>query len=140
MVIEADFKCFGVDPIFVDTSDLENVKAALRPNTRLLLIETPANPTIGLSDIRALATIAGARGAWLLVDNTFASPVNQRPLEFGAHIVMHGMTEFINGHTDVMAGVVVAKDADLLGKIALTLTAIWAWMWILIRPGWCRAG
>jgi methionine-gamma-lyase len=118
MVIEADFKRFGVDSTFVDTSDLELVKAALRPNTRLILIETPANPTIVLSDIRALAAIAEEQGAWLLVDNTFASPVNQRPLEYGAHIVMHSMTKFINGHTDVVAGVVVTKDAELLGKIA----------------------
>ena len=118
MVIEADFKRFGVESTFVDTSDLDQVRAAVRPNTRLILIETPANPTIVLSDIKALAAIAEEQGAWLLVDNTFASPVNQRPLALGAHIVMHSMTKFINGHTDVVAGVVVAKDAELLAKIA----------------------
>ena len=118
MVIETDFSRFGISSTFIETSDLEQVRAAIQPNTKLILTETPANPTIDLSDIRALAAIANEQGVWLLVDNTFASPINQRPLALGAHIVMHSMTKFINGHTDVVAGMIVAGDEKLLEKLA----------------------
>ena len=101
----------------LDTTDLATVEAALTPSTRLLFVETPANPTLALSDIGALAELAHGHGAVLLVDNTFSSPVLQRPIEHGADIVMHSMTKFINGHTDVVAGMVVAKDPDLLARL-----------------------
>lgn len=112
-VLEKHFSRFGVEASFVDTSDLEAVKAALRPNTKLLYIETPANPTISITDIAACAEIAHQRGILLVVDNTFCSPYLQKPLELGADIVLHSITKFINGHADVVGGVIVAKtEAD----------------------------
>jgi len=110
VVMERDFSRFGVESDFVDTSDLDALRAAVKPNTKIVFVETPANPTIVLTDLAAAAEIAHEAGAVLLVDNTFASPVLQRPLEMGADIVMHSMTKFINGHTDVVAGMIVPKD------------------------------
>ncbi len=110
VVMERDFSRFGVESTFVDTSDLDALRAAIRPNTKIVFVETPANPTIVLTDIAAAAEIAHSAGAVLLVDNTFASPVLQRPIEYGADIVMHSMTKFINGHTDVVAGMIVPSD------------------------------
>lgn len=117
VVVERDFSRFGVQSTFVDTSDLGAVRAALRPNTKLLFVETPANPTIVLSDLAALAEIAHAHGALLLVDNTFASPILQRPIEHGADVVMHSMTKFLNGHTDVVAGMIVPATEALYRKM-----------------------
>jgi methionine-gamma-lyase len=117
VVIERDFSRFGVESTFVDTSDLSAVELALKPNTKIIFVETPANPTIVLSDIEAISKMAKAHGATLVVDNTFASPVLQRPIELGADVVMHSMTKFINGHTDVVAGMIVPATKDLLEKI-----------------------
>jgi len=117
VVVERDFSRFGVESTFVDTSDLDAVRAAIRPETKLVFVETPANPTIVMTDIAAVAEIAHEHGALLLVDNTFASPILQRPLELGADIVMHSMTKFINGHTDVVAGMIVPKTEALFKKI-----------------------
>jgi len=117
VVIERDFSRFGVASTFVDTSDVEAVRAAIRPETRLVFVETPANPTIVLTDIAAVAEIAHANDALLLVDNTFASPVLQRPLEHGADVVMHSMTKFLNGHTDVVAGMIVAATPQLRERL-----------------------
>lgn len=110
-VLEKHFSRFGVQASFVDTSNLSKVEAALRPNTKLLFLETPANPTITLTDIAACAALCRERGIRLVVDNTFCSPYLQRPLELGADIVLHSVTKFINGHADVVGGVIVAKDA-----------------------------
>lgn len=101
---------FGIDVSFVDTPDSAAIKKALTPKTTLIHIETPANPTMAVTDISEAAAIAHAHGARLSVDNTFMSPVLQRPLEHGADIVIHSMTKFLNGHADVVAGMVVAKD------------------------------
>jgi methionine-gamma-lyase len=117
VVMERDFSRFGVESDFVDTSNLDAVHAALRPNTKVIFVETPANPTIVLSDIAAIADLAHTSGAVLLVDNTFASPLLQRPLELGADIVMHSMTKFINGHTDVVAGMIIPKDEAMRRRI-----------------------
>jgi methionine-gamma-lyase len=117
VVIERDFSRFGIESSFVDTSDLAALEAAIRPSTRLVLIETPANPTMILSDIRAVAEIVHRHGALLMVDNTFASPILQRPLELGADIVMHSMTKFINGHTDVVAGMIVPGSQELMSRL-----------------------
>ena len=117
VVMERDFSRFGVMSDFVDTSDLHALRAVLRPETRLIFIETPANPTIVLSDIAAIADIAHDHGALLMVDNTFATPILQRPLAFGADLVMHSMTKFINGHTDVVAGMIVPASQGLLDRI-----------------------
>jgi methionine-gamma-lyase len=116
-ILETEYPRFGVESSFVDSSDPENVAAAMRDDTKLVYLETPANPTLKLTDIAACAEIAHAKGALVAVDNTFASPYLQNPLELGADIVLHSMTKFINGHTDVVAGMVVAKDPDLFARL-----------------------
>ncbi|MBU8870001.1 MAG: PLP-dependent aspartate aminotransferase family protein [Gemmatimonadales bacterium] len=118
MILENEYPRFGVDSSFVDSTKPENVAAAMRDNTKLVYVETPANPTLKMTDIAACAEIAHQNGALLCADNTFASPYLQNPLELGADIVLHSMTKFINGHTDVVAGMVVAKDPALLAKLA----------------------
>lgn len=117
MVLENEYPRFGVKSTFVDSTNPENVAAAMKPNTKLVYIETPANPTLKLTDIAACAEVAHAHGALLVVDNTFASPYLQNPLQQGADIVLHSMTKFINGHTDVVAGMVVAKDPEVLARL-----------------------
>ncbi len=109
VAVEKHFWSYGVQSDFVDTADVENIRAAIRPETRMLYIETPANPTIRLTDIKACAAIAREHELLLVVDNTFASPVLQRPLELGADIVVHSMTKFLNGHADVVAGMIVTS-------------------------------
>lgn len=103
---------YNIDTTFVDTSNLEAVKNALTPRTKLIHIETPGNPTMAVTDIAAVAEIAHKKGARLTVDNTFMSPVLQRPLELGADVVIHSMTKFLNGHADVVAGMVVVKSEE----------------------------
>jgi methionine-gamma-lyase len=117
VVIERDFSRFGVESTFVETSDLDQVRQAIRPTTRMIFVETPANPTIQLTDIAAVAELAHAAGAVMVVDNTFASPILQRPLGLGADIVMHSMTKFINGHTDVVGGMIVPGTPELLDRV-----------------------
>lgn len=104
---------FGVETTIVDTSDLANVEAAIRPNTKLIHIETPGNPTLTISDIAAIADIAHRHGALLSVDNTFASPFNQRPIELGADFAVESLTKYINGHGDSMGGAIVGKTEYL---------------------------
>jgi cystathionine beta-lyase/cystathionine gamma-synthase len=98
---------YGIEFSYVDTSDLEKVRSAIRPTTKLVHIETPTNPLMTLTDIRAVADICHERGVELAVDNTFMSPYFQRPLELGADIVMHSTTKFLNGHSDGLGGVLV---------------------------------
>ncbi|MDR1778622.1 MAG: PLP-dependent aspartate aminotransferase family protein [Clostridiales Family XIII bacterium] len=98
---------FGVQTTLVDATDPANVAAAMRPNTRLVHIETPSNPTVGICDIRAIADIAHAGGALLSLDNTFASPYNQLPLALGADLVIESLTKYINGHGDALGGAVL---------------------------------
>jgi cystathionine beta-lyase/cystathionine gamma-synthase len=103
----------GLEFSFVDTRDPQRIRDAMRPNTRLVHIETPTNPMIRLCDIRAAADIAHEGDALLMVDNTFASPVNQRPLALGADVSMHSSTKYLNGHSDIIGGVLVVNDDDL---------------------------
>lgn len=98
---------YGIEATLVDTSDLEAVKAAIRPNTKLIHIETPGNPTLNISDIQEIAKIAHSSGALLSVDNTFASPYHQRPAELGADLTVESLTKYINGHGDAMGGAVL---------------------------------
>jgi len=116
-VLETEYPRFGITATFVDSSDPANVSRALRPATKLVYLETPANPTLKLADIAAISAIAHRQGALVCVDNTFASPYLQNPLELGADLVLHSMTKFINGHTDVVAGMVVAKDQALYKRM-----------------------
>lgn len=99
---------FGVETVMVDMTDLEAVKKAITPGTRLVHIETPDNPTDGISDIAAIAKIAHENGAVLSVDNTFASPLNQHPLDFGADFVVESLTKYINGHGDAQGGAIIS--------------------------------
>jgi len=117
VVIERDWKRFGVEATFVDTADLDAVRGALRKETKLIFVETPANPTIAITDIAAVARIAREAGALLLVDNTFATPILQRPLSLGADVVFHSMTKFLNGHTDVVAGMIVSGTPEIHERI-----------------------
>lgn len=104
---------FGVETTLVDTCDPANVEAAIRPNTKLIHIETPGNPTLMISDIAAIAEIAHRHGALLSVDNTFASPFNQRPIELGADFCVESLTKYINGHGDSMGGAIIGKTEYL---------------------------
>ena len=106
---------FGLEFSFIDTSCLENVEKALRPNTKMVYVETPTNPTMIITDIAAVATLARERNLTLAVDNTFLSPYFQRPLALGAHIVIHSMTKYLNGHSDSVGGAAILtrqEDAD----------------------------
>ncbi|MCB6992693.1 aminotransferase class I/II-fold pyridoxal phosphate-dependent enzyme [bacterium 210820-DFI.6.37] len=107
---------FQIETTIMDTGDLDAVRAAVRPNTKLIHIETPGNPTLTINDIQALAQIAHENGAFLSVDNTFASPYNQRPIELGADFVVESMTKYINGHGDAMGGAIIGKK-ELLDPI-----------------------
>lgn len=111
------YERFGISFSFVDTRDPEAIAAAMRPETKLVHVETPTNPMMKLCDLRAAADIAHAHGALLMVDNTFASPFNQRPLELGADVVVHSTTKYINGHSDLIGGVAVVRDAELADEI-----------------------
>mgnify|MGYP000978062852 CR=1 FL=1 len=104
---------FGVETTLVDTSDPANVAEAIKPNTKLIHIETPGNPTLTISDISAIADIAHKNGALLSVDNTFASPFNQRPIALGADFTIESLTKYINGHGDSMGGAIIGKTEHL---------------------------
>ncbi len=103
----------------VDMSDLASVAAAWRDDTRLVWVESPTNPTLGIVDIAAMAAFAHERGAWCVVDNTFATPYLQRPLELGADVVVHSATKYLGGHSDVLAGLVAVDDPDRAQGIRL---------------------
>ena len=107
------YKKFGVKVTYVDTTDLAQVFNAITPRTKLIWLETPTNPTLKISDIAAIAKLARQLNVLLCVDNTFASPAGQLPLSLGADIVVHSATKYIGGHSDVIAGVVVARTQDL---------------------------
>jgi cystathionine gamma-lyase len=111
---------------FADLTDPQAVVASIRPRTKMIWIESPSNPMLRLVDIAAAAAIARARGILMVVDNTFATPWIQRPLELGADIVMHSATKFLNGHSDMVGGVAVVKDAALAERIGYLQNAIGA--------------
>ncbi|NQV41200.1 MAG: PLP-dependent transferase [Candidatus Marinimicrobia bacterium] len=138
MVIENEFSRFGVESSFVDTADLDLVRHSMKPNTKLLYIETPANPTIKLADIEACAEIAHEHGALLVVDNTFMSPILQNPLDLGADVVLHSITKYINGHTDVVGGVIITKTQENFDRIKSIVNATGGTMdphqsWLVLR-------
>lgn len=108
----------GNDFSYVDPTRAENVAAAITPKTRLCWLETPTNPMLKLADVRAVAAICRERGVLLCVDNTFMSPVFQRPLDLGADLVMHSTTKYVGGHSDVVGGALVTRDADLAARLA----------------------
>src|ERR687894_1024401 len=108
----------GLEFTYADTSDPESVEEALRPETKLLWIETPTNPMLTLSDIATLSEMARERGAMVAVDNTFASPYFQNPLSLGADVVVHSTTKYMGGHSDVVGGVVATSNRDFYERIA----------------------
>ncbi len=110
LIAETIFKRFGVESDWIDTSDLESVEKHIRPNTRLIFLETPANPTMTIVDIAAICRMAHDRNIKVCVDNTFCSPYLQNPLELGADVVLHSLTKFINGHADAVGGMIVTKN------------------------------
>jgi cystathionine gamma-lyase len=115
----------GLDFSFVDLNDMAALEVAITPNTKLIWCETPTNPMLKIVDIARLAEFARKRGIWLAVDNTFSSPVLQRPLELGAHLVMHSATKYLNGHSDMVGGmVVVGDDAELAEKMTFLQNAV----------------
>jgi methionine-gamma-lyase len=103
---------WGIEATVVDTSDTRAVNASFRPNTRVLFVETPGNPTLVVSDLGAMAALAHERGATLVVDNTFLSPALQRPIALGADVVVHSLTKFLNGHADVVGGIIVLRSQE----------------------------
>jgi len=116
-MMEGHMSRFGVESTYVKTENIDNIKAAIRPNTKMLYIETPANPTMGITDIEACAKLAHEKGLLLVVDNTFCSPYLQNPLDLGADVVLHSVTKFINGHADIVGGIVITKTQELYKKM-----------------------
>ena len=116
-MMEGHMSRFGVESTYVKTENIDNIKAAIRPNTKMLYIETPANPTMGITDIEACAKLAHEKGLLLVVDNTFCSPYLQNPLDLGADVVLHSVTKFINGHADIVGGIVITKTQELYKKL-----------------------
>jgi cysteine-S-conjugate beta-lyase len=132
------YQKFGIKVNYVDTSDAENVFNAITPQTKLIWLETPTNPTLKISDIQAIAKIAKAHNCLLCVDNTFASPALQQPLLLGADIVVHSATKYLGGHSDLIAGIVVTKDAELGAQVKFLQNACGAILspfdsWLVIR-------
>lgn len=117
------FRRFGLEATYVDTSDGARVTAAVRPNTKALLIETPTNPLLKITDLAAMGRIAQAQQLLFVVDNTFMTPYWQRPLEHGADIVWHSATKYLGGHSDVVAGLAVTRDAALGERLAFLQNA-----------------
>jgi len=120
-VLDSHFSKFGVEATFVDTSKPEEIEKAIKPNTKVLYLETPTNPTIELTDIKKSSELAHKYGITVVVDNTFCSPYLQRPLDLGADIVLHSLTKFINGHADIVGGALIAKDPEVYQKLRKTM-------------------
>lgn len=138
MVLESEFTRYNVTSTFVDTSRLENIERAVQPETKIVYVETPANPTMVITDLAGAAEIAHQHGALLVVDNTFASPHLQRPFEHGADVVVHSLTKFLNGHSDVVGGMIVVRDELTYRRIRPVLNLFGGTMdphqaWLVLR-------
>jgi cystathionine beta-lyase/cystathionine gamma-synthase len=129
---------FGLQFTYADTSRVEAVRDALRPNTKIVFLETPTNPMMTLTDIAACSEVAHKRGALVVVDNTFCSPYLQRPIELGADIVVHSTTKFLNGHSDSVGGAVISNSDEIGEQIGFLQNAIGAILspfdsWLVLR-------
>jgi len=138
MLLEQQLRKFGISSTWVHTEDAAAVRTALRANTRMLYIETPANPVLHLTDLEACGKIAREAGALFVVDNTFCSPVLQKPFRFGADVVIHSMTKYLNGHTDVVAGMIVSREPDMHAELSAMLRGLGGTMdphqaWLVLR-------
>jgi len=120
-VLDSHFKKFGVEASFIDTSKIEEIEKAIKPNTKVLYLETPTNPTIELTDIKKASELAHKHGIIVIVDNTFSSPYLQKPLDLGADVALHSLTKFINGHADIVGGALIAKDPEVYQKMRKTM-------------------
>jgi len=129
---------FGIDYSFVDMTNLDEVARQIRPNTKVIYLETPSNPLLKITDISAVAKLAKAHGCYTFVDNTFLTPALQQPLSLGADVVIHSATKFISGHSDVVAGLVVVKEQELGHRIGFLQNAFGAILgvqdcWLVLR-------
>lgn len=122
-IFDKVYRPFGLDFSFVDASDAARVRDAIRPETRLVWLETPTNPLLKISDIAAVVDVCQKAGVLLVVDNTFATPYLQRPLELGADIVVHSMTKYLGGHSDVVGGAIVVRSDELHARLAFIQNA-----------------
>ena len=116
-IMEKIYKNFSIKPKWVDTTNLDELKKAINKSTRMVYIETPTNPMMEICDIHEISKICKKSNCILVTDNTFMSPYNQRPLTLGADIVMHSITKYLNGHSDVIGGILVAKKQDIIDKL-----------------------
>ncbi len=137
-ILEGVYSRFGIKVKYIDTSNANNIAEAIGPKTKFVWLETPTNPCLKVSDIRRIGEIAHAFGALLVVDNTFASPVLQQPIAHGADIVVHSATKYLAGHSDLVAGIVVAKDEEIAARIKYVQNASGAILgpfdcWLCIR-------
>lgn len=137
-LFEQVLRKFGLDFSWVDTSNVENVAAAIRPETRMVYVETPTNPIMAISDIAAVSQICRSEKILLTVDNTFLSPYLQRPIELGADVVVHSTTKFINGHSDSVGGILVVNDSSLAEHLYFIQNAAGAILsafdsWLVLR-------
>jgi len=138
VILESELSRYGVETTFVDSSELSNIEKAMRPATRMVFLESPMNPSMKITDLSGAAVIAKKQGSLLVVDNTFASPYLQRPIEFGADIVIHSLTKFINGHADVVGGMVVTQTEELYTRVKKIVSLFGATMdphqaWLILR-------
>ena len=108
---------FGITHSFVDFTDLEAIEAAIQPNTKLLFMETPSNPTLKITDIQAVVTIAKKHNCLTFLDNTFMTPLHQKPIQYGVDVVIHSATKFLSGHSDIVAGLVVTATKELSDRL-----------------------
>lgn len=125
-IFDKVLRSFGVEATLIDMTSPDRVREAIRPNTRMLWVETPSNPTLKIFDIAAMAEVAKAHGLVLAVDNTFATPALQNPLALGATLVVHSTTKYLNGHSDVIGGVVVTNDDALAERLHFLQKAVGA--------------
>jgi len=138
LLLEKHLLKFGIESTWVPTEDIEALRGVIRPETKMIYIETPANPTIKLTDLEACGKIAREIAGLFVVDNTFSSPMLQRPIDFGADVVIHSMTKYLNGHSDVVAGMIVSAEESLHAKLKPMLQSLGGTMdphqaWLVLR-------
>ena len=137
-ILEQVLNRFGIDHTFVDLTDLDAVRAAIQPNTKAIYIETPSNPVLSVTDIPAIVAIAKEKGLLTIADNTFMSPVMQKPISLGVDIVVHSATKFLAGHSDIVAGAAITDNKELADRIYFIQNAVGATLgvtdaWLLLR-------
>lgn len=124
VVMEKQYSKFGIEATYVDTTNIENIEKAIKPNTKVIFLETPANPTMAITDLKAVVELARKHNLITVVDNTFCSPVLQKPLDLGIDVIFHSITKFLNGHADIVGGIVVAREKriyDMLRPVMVNM-------------------